>query len=148
MSQQALISLFERDIEQLKKEILAYDEDDTLWATDGDIKNSAGNLALHICGNLQHFVGRMIGNSDYERQRDKEFSDKNVPTAELIALIDTSKKVVTDTITKLSSEDMKQDDPKEYYKRDMNVEHFLMHLYGHLCYHMGQINYHRRLLKG
>ena len=146
MSKQALISLFERDLEQLKEEILAYQSDNKLWTVAGDIKNSGGNLGLHICGNLQHFVGRMIGNSDYVRERDKEFSDKNVPVEALIKLIDTTKKVVIDTLSKLSPEDMKKEDPKEFYKRDMDIEHFLIHLHGHLTYHMGQINYHRRLL--
>ena len=146
MSKQALISLFERDLEQLKKEISAYSEENALWVIDGDIKNSGGNLCLHICGNLQHFVGKMLGNSDYVRQREREFSDKDVPTTTLIALIETTRKVVIDTIDNLSAEDMQKKEPVGFYKRDMSVGQFLIHLLCHLSYHMGQINYHRRLL--
>ena len=146
MSQQALTSLFERELEKLKKEVLAYDEESSLWVISGEIKNSGGNLCLHICGNLQHYIGCAIGNSGYVRQRDREFSDKNVPVTELITLIDTTKKVVNDTIATLSPEDMKKDYPQEFYRGDMDVEHLLIHVYGHLTYHMGQINYHRRLL--
>ena len=119
-----------------------------MWVIAREISNSGGNLCLHICGNLQHYIGQMLGNSGYIRQRDNEFSDKNVPVTELTALIDTTKKVVIDTIAKLSPEDMKKRDPKEFYIRDMDIGHFLIHIYGHLTYHLGQINYHRRLLDG
>ncbi len=140
------MTLFERDLEQLSKEISTYSEEAALWKTDGDIRNSGGNLCLHICGNLQHFVGKMLGNSDYVRQREREFSDKDVPASTLVALIETTKKVVLETIDNLSAEDMKKKDPVEFYKRDMDVEQFLIHLFGHMSYHLGQINYHRRLL--
>ncbi|MDN5215394.1 DinB family protein [Fulvivirgaceae bacterium BMA12] len=146
MSKQALMFLFERDLEQLTKEISAYSEESALWVIDGDIRNSGGNLCLHICGNLQHFVGKMLGNSDYVRQREQEFSDKDVPTTTLVALIETTKKVVLETIDSLSAEDMKKKEPVEFYKKDMDVEQFLIHLFGHMSYHLGQINYHRRLL--
>ena len=76
---ETLSQLFLRDLDKLKTEITSFKDEKKIWEISGDIKNSAGNLCLHLCGNLQHFIGAVLGNSGYVRNRDAEFSRKNVP---------------------------------------------------------------------
>jgi len=148
MIQQTLSELFERDLTKLKEEISLYADESKIWTVKGEIKNSAGNLTLHLLGNLNHFVGAILGNNGYVRNRDAEFSDKNVPCDEIINNIDKTIGVIKSTLSKISDEDLKKDYPVKVLKNKetMKTEFFLIHLVGHLNYHLGQINYHRRLI--
>jgi uncharacterized damage-inducible protein DinB len=138
--------LFTRDLEKLKTEITSYKDETILWETTGEVKNSAGNLCLHICGNLQHFIGAVLGNSGYERKRDLEFSSKNVPVKEMITEIDKTLLIVQKTVNELKEEKLKEIFPMNAFGYEMTTEFLLVHLTTHLNYHLGQINYHRRLL--
>jgi uncharacterized damage-inducible protein DinB len=142
----SLISLFTRDLNKLKAEIEAYQNEEALWKTDKSIANSAGNLCLHLVGNLNTYIGAQLGNSGYIRQRDLEFSLKDIPRSELIEQIEKTIGVVNSILVKLSAEDLEKEYPIEPLGYTMTTEYFLIHLYGHLNYHVGQINYHRRLL--
>ena len=146
MLQQTLIPLFEKDLNKLKDEIVAYSNEANLWKMQDGILNSAGNLCLHLVGNLKHFIGKILGNIPYERQRDKEFADKDIPKEQLLINIDETKEAVTNALSKLSIEDIDKIYPINVFGTEMTTETFLMHLYGHLNYHLGQINYQRRLL--
>jgi uncharacterized damage-inducible protein DinB len=148
MLTQILQQLYRRDLEKLKQEIAAYKSDNAIWRTDKDIPNSGGNLALHLCGNLSHFIGATLGNTGYVRNRNLEFSDKGVPREDLIKKIDETIEAVDKTLGSLSDDQMEKDFPIEVFK-DRSVtstEWMLVHLATHLNYHLGQINYHRRLL--
>jgi hypothetical protein len=146
MLQQTLAELFERDLDKLSKEISSYTNENDLWKTAEGISNSGGNLCLHLIGNLKHFVGKVLGNIPFERNREREFSDKNVPVPELLKAAAETKSAVVDTIRKLEDPVLQKNYPINVFDKDMSVESFLLHLYGHLNYHLGQINYHRRLL--
>ncbi|QIY91708.1 DinB family protein [Chryseobacterium gallinarum] len=146
MITESLRSLYSRDLNKLKVEIEAYQKEEYLWKTDKNISNSAGNLCLHLIGNLNHFIGRELGNTDYVRQRDLEFSLKNIPKAELVEQVQSTITVVDTVLSRLSEEDLKKEYPLEPLGYKMTAEYFLIHLIGHLNYHLGQINYHRRLL--
>ncbi|QEC68939.1 DUF1572 domain-containing protein [Panacibacter ginsenosidivorans] len=146
MLQQTLLPLFERDLNKLKQEIAAYTNETDLWKIQDGILNSAGNLSLHLVGNLKHFVGKVLGNIPYERQRDKEFSDKDVSKEQLLQSIEETKEAVMSTLPKLNDDTIKSIYPINVFGYEMTTESFLIHLYGHLDYHLGQINYHRRLL--
>jgi len=139
-------SLFTRDLNQLKKEIESYQNEEAIWKIDKDILNSAGNLSLHLVGNINHFIGAILGNSGYVRNRELEFSLKNIPKTELILQIENTIEVVHSSLDQLSEEDMNKEYPIEALGYPMTIEYFLIHLFGHLNYHLGQINYHRRLL--
>ena len=78
-----LLDLYIRDLDKLEVELSSYPDEKSIWTTSGSISNSAGNLCLHICGNLQHFIGAVLGKSGYERNREFEFSAKNVPLEKL-----------------------------------------------------------------
>lgn len=146
MITESLQSLYARDLNKLKQEIEFYQNEDSIWKTDKNISNSAGNLCLHLVGNLNHFIGAQLGNSGYIRNRELEFSLKDVPRAELIEKVEETLKVVVSTLDTLSSEDLEKEYPLDALGYKMTTEYFLIHLFGHLSYHLGQINYHRRLL--
>ncbi len=142
----SLIKLYKRELNRLKDEISLYSNNDILWKIDIDIKNSAGNLAIHLIGNLNHFIGATLGNSGYIRQRDKEFNDKDVSKELIVNQIDEVKIILEEVFSSLTKEDLDKKYPLEVFGKPMTIEYFLLHLYGHLNYHLGQINYHRRLL--
>jgi uncharacterized damage-inducible protein DinB len=144
---QILKELYTRDLEKLKAEIEAYRNEANLWAVGGDISNSAGNLCQHLIGNLKHFVGAVLGGSGYERHRDLEFSNKDTSRIELIKGVDETLAAVTAALDKLAPEQLEQDYPIVVFadRGPMTNEYFLVHLATHLNYHLGQINYHRRL---
>jgi len=141
-----LIRLFERDIKRMKVEIDAYSKEENLWKVDQRITNSAGNLCLHLIGNMSYFVGKEIGGFQYVRDRDFEFAGKDVPKSELIAMIEKLEHVVTASLEGLDECMLEKDYPLEVFGSKMTYNFFLIHLFGHFSYHLGQINYHRRLL--
>lgn len=139
--------LFERDLNSLKKELMAYEEESQLWLVQGGITNSGGNLVLHLCGNLKHFIGAVLGNSGYVRERDKEFNDKNVSRADMATSIDETLEIVLKTLDSLDDAALdKIYEVRVFNDKPITTHIFLLHLSGHLMYHLGQINYHRRLL--
>ncbi len=141
-----LVQLFQRDLEKLKTEITSYKDPSKMWHITGEIKNSAGNLCLHICGNLQHFIGTVLGNSGYVRDRDSEFSRKNVPVEEMQKDIDETFAIIKKTLMELDEGKLEEPYPINVFGNEMTTGFFLAHLTTHLNYHLGQINYHRRLL--
>lgn len=143
---ESLKSLYSRDLNKLKAEIESYRNEDAIWKTDQNIANSAGNLCLHLVGNLNNFIGAELGNTGYVRQRDLEFSLKNVPKAELIEKVQATIIMVDTVLSQLSESDLKKEYPQVVFESKMSTDYFLIHLIAHLDYHLGQINYHRRLL--
>lgn len=141
-----LKSLFNRDLARLKTEIAAYRNEALLWHTEKNISNSAGNLCLHLIGNLNTYLGAVLGNTGYVRQRDLEFSLKNVPKSELLEKLDATVVVVNEVLDKLPTAELEQEYPMLVFEKPLSTAQFLAHLTTHLAYHLGQINYHRRLL--
>jgi uncharacterized damage-inducible protein DinB len=142
----SLAIFFQRDLEKLKSEIDEYRNEENIWRINGNITNSAGNLCLHLVGNLNAFIGAQLGNTGYIRQRDLEFSMKNIPKSELISQIDQTKHMVDDVLKQLSEAQLQEDFPIQVFQNKTSTEYMLVHLSTHLAYHLGQVNYHRRLL--
>jgi len=143
---EALFKLFDRDLTKLDEEIRNYPTEELLWVIRGDVKNSGGNLCLHLCGNLQHFIGSVLANTGYKRDRDLEFSARNVPREKLLAEIEQTRQVIRETLGKLAATDLASQYPLQVFGYPMTTTYFIVHLYGHLGYHLGQVNYLRRLL--
>lgn len=143
---QTLKTLFRRDLEKLKQEIELYQSEEKIWYTEKSISNSAGNLCLHLVGNLNTFIGAELGQTGYVRHRDLEFSLKDVPRSELLAKIDGTIAVVEGALNSVTEEQLAADYPQQVFGKPMTTEYFLVHLSSHLMYHLGQVNYHRRLL--
>lgn len=142
----SLSKLYDRDLLKLKSEVEAYKNEADLWLVKAEISNSAGNLCLHLIGNLNHYIGHQLGGTDYQRNRPLEFSDKNVPRAVLIEKIEATRAMLQLILANLSSENLAQNHTEEFYGGKDSNEFFLIHLLSHLNYHLGQINYHRRLI--
>jgi hypothetical protein len=145
MLTESLIPIFERDLVKLETEIAAYETDEQLWTVRGEIKNSGGNLALHLIGNLNHFIGSILGETGYVRNRDAEFDTKRGTRGEIIEMIKNTTPVVSSALGKLTAEALVKDFPVQKHDETRRVDFMLLHLYGHFSYHLGQINYHRRL---
>jgi len=143
---ETLIKLFNRDLNKLKEEINAYKDESNLWIVDKAISNCSGNLCLHLVGNLNHFIGAELGGTGYVRKRDLEFSLKDVPREELLRQVDDVMSIVENILSKLTEEDLEKEYKRLVFEDYMTTGYFLVHLSTHLAYHLGQINYHRRLL--
>ncbi|HVW14621.1 MAG TPA: DUF1572 family protein [Mucilaginibacter sp.] len=147
MTQQEILKkLIIRDLEKLKTEIEAYKSEVNIWIVADGITNSAGNLCLHLVGNLNHFIGTVLGNTGYVRQRDLEFSLKNVPRTELLQKIEETILMIDKVLGRVTDEQLASVFPIAVFASDDTTGYFLTHLATHLDYHLGQINYHRRLL--
>eukprot|EP01133_Synstelium_polycarpum_P002995 gene2995-3443_t len=143
---ESLKSIFERDLKQLKLEIGLYQQESNLWLTEKGISNAAGNLCLHLIGNLSHFIGAQLGHTGYVRNRPLEFSDKDVPRAALLESIDQVIAMIGKTLDGLDDTELEKNYPLVVFEKEMTAGYFLIHLSTHLSYHLGQINYHRRLI--
>lgn len=141
-----LKKIFLRDLTALKNEIAAYDSEESLWEIEKGISNAAGNLCLHIVGNLNTYIGAQLGDSGYIRNRELEFSLKDIPKADLILKIEATIAVVIATLDNMSDTELEQEYPLLVLENKTATGYFLIHLTTHLAYHLGQINYHRRLV--
>ena len=143
---ESLQTILLRDLDKLKAEIEQYPNEASIWVIKGEIKNSAGTLVLHLCGNLQHFIGVGLGKSNYKRDRDNEFAARNISRADLIKEIEKTKTAVAAALTTASPDILETEYPLPVYDYPMTVQYFMIHLAAHFGYHFGQVNYHRRLL--
>jgi uncharacterized damage-inducible protein DinB len=146
MLSEILAELYEHDLNKLKAEIEQYSDEAGIWKVMGEIANPAGVLCLHIAGNLRHFFGAVLGGTDYVRDRDAEFASRGIARNELLAEVDAALADVRATLGRLSDEDFDKTYPLEVFGKPMKTGYFLTHLTTHLNYHLGQINYHRRLV--
>lgn len=146
MLTETLKILFNRDLNKLKSEIGSYKNEANLWVIDKSIANSAGNLCLHLIGNLNTYIGSTLGDSRYIRNRELEFSLKDIPKQELVNMIEATIIMVNETMDKITEEQLNSEYPMLVFQEKTSTEFFLVHLTTHLAYHLGQINYHRRLL--
>jgi uncharacterized damage-inducible protein DinB len=138
-----LAALFRRDLSRLMQQIEAFPDDETLWQTLPGVSNSAGNLALHLEGNLREYIGRQLGHVPYSRKRPLEFSSKGIRKEEISIRLAELRRVIPPIIEGLSSQQMEMEYPEVVLDTAMSTQQFLMHLYGHLNWHLGQIYYLR-----
>ena len=139
--------LFNRDLKRLIHEIEQYKSEADIWIVTGQINNSAGNLCLHLVGNLNTYIGRELGNSGYIRNRELEFSSKDVPRQELIQRVENTIGMINQTLDEFDESILKKEYPILVFDYKTSTEYLLIHLTTHLAYHLGQINYHRRLIE-
>ena len=143
---ETLKSLFTRDLTRVRTEIQLYKKEENLWKVETQLSNSAGNLCLHLVGNLNTYIGKEIGNTGYVRNRDLEFSSKNIPREVLFNKIDDTIQVIKQSLDNLDETSLATEYPVLVFEDKASTEYLLVHLATHLTYHLGQINYHRRLI--
>ena len=142
----AIQTVMLRELRALDREIVAYPDDESVWKTPEGISNSGGNLALHLAGNLRHFVGAVLGGGTYVRDRNAEFSSKDLTRDELRAIVASSISELSDAFDRITDDQLSKEYPLKVAERRLRTGDFLVHLAVHLSYHLGQIDYHRRLV--
>jgi hypothetical protein len=143
-----LSALYERDLTRLIQELRAFPDTAAIWKTAPGVTNAAGTLALHLEGGLRHFIGLRLGQIDYQRDRAREFSARGVERDELIARIEAVKASIPKVIASLTNDQLDAIDPNNGMGKPLTTRQWLIHLYGHLNYHLGQVDYLRRVATG
>jgi uncharacterized damage-inducible protein DinB len=141
-----LIDLYSREIEKLKNEVLAFESDDLIWRTPDTQVISAGNQCLYIAGSLQHYIGNIIGDSGYIRNKEAEMKAKNISRERLLEEIENMRQVVVDTLEQVSKTELQKQFPTNEFEEPVSTEFFLIHLLRKLSYHLGQISLLRQLV--
>ena len=140
--------LLERELDAFTREIEAYPDDESTFATPAGVANSGASLALHVAGNLQHFIGNRVGATSYVRDRDAEFAKRGVTRAELVAELRRAKEAVHAALSDRDATSIPSVFPDKIAGKTMTSEVFMLHLVAHLAYHLGQVDYHRRITTG
>lgn len=135
-----------RELKAVRREVEAYPDEQSVWKEAPGIANTAGTLVLHLCGNLRHFVGAVLGGHPYQRDRDAEFNRRDVPRADLLKELDAAIEAVDDALSRPEDARLSARYPMAIGGRLVTTSQFLVHLVAHLGYHLGQIDYHRRML--
>ena len=143
-----LSALFVRDLERLIQELQAFPDTPSAWQTAPGVTNAAGTLALHLEGNLREYIGRQLGQSAYARQRPIEFSARGVEISELVARLQGVKAMIPGVLQGLSPAQLDTEYPEAIQGKSLTTRQFLIHLLGHLNYHLGQVDYLRRITTG
>ena len=145
---QSVRSIVIRELRALQRELESYEDAEQIWQIPPGISNSAGTLALHLVGNLQAFIGAALGDTGYVRHRAAEFSRRNVPLAELQQEIAGTIQAVDSTLQAFSDQRFNELYPIALGPVKVETGDFLVHLVAHLAFHLGQVDYHRRLVTG
>lgn len=140
-----LAALFDRDLSKVLQQLQAFPDQELLWRCAPGISNSAGNLILHLDGNLREYVGRLLGGLPYQRVRDQEFTSRGVAADAMAARIEEVRQLVPTIIRQLSTEQLSAKFPEDPLGIPMSTQQYLIHLIAHLNYHLGQIDYLRRV---
>jgi len=137
-----------RDLTSVRSQLESYPDEDAIWQTPPGMTNSAGTLALHIAGNLQHFIGAKLGGSGYVRDRQAEFELRGVSRTEMVSELDRASAAVEQALRTLPDHEFETDYPEAFGKLQLTTGQYLVHLTTHLSYHVGQLDYHRRAVTG
>lgn len=143
---QSFKEVYLKNLNSLMTEISLYEREEDIWKIESGILNSAGNLTLHLMGNLNYFIGTYLGDTGYVRDRDREFADKDIPKLQLMSDLNETINMLDITLANLTDQDLLQVYPTDKFGVGKTTGYILTYLLAHFNYHLGQINYHRRLL--
>jgi len=141
-------AIVDRELKTVRRELEAYPDEHLMWQPVSGMPNSGGTLALHLAGNLQHYIGAQLGHTGYVRDRPAEFARRDVPRAELLEELETARSVVGSVLARLTDEDLPKQFPEIVGSVWVDTEEYLVHLLVHLAYHLGQMDAHRRVVTG
>jgi uncharacterized damage-inducible protein DinB len=144
----AIVTILDRDLQTVRREVEAYAEEGELWREVPGISNVGGTLVLHLAGNIQHYFGTMLGGGEYQRNRPAEFARRDVPRAELLQEIAAARGAIEAALRVISDDDLQADFPEIITGCRIRTSEYLIHLATHFAYHLGQLDYHRRVVTG
>lgn len=142
-----IANFYQRDIQKVIDEINLFNDDSNIWKTSGSTKNSSGNLVLHLVGGLNHLIGTTLANTNYVRNRNLEFEQKDIERVQLIEQLKELSFMIDKTINSISEEQLNNSFPIFFDKENATIKYVLIQLLLHINYHLGQINYLRRVLE-
>jgi uncharacterized damage-inducible protein DinB len=145
---EGLQMLLVRELNGFAKEIEMFPDDELMWTVMPGVTNSAANLAWHVCGNLQHFVGAVLGGTGYVRNREAEFGRRTGSRAEIVEEFQKTIAVIERVLPGVSDEALARNFPIRLHDLTLRTDRFLLHLLAHLAHHLGQAGYLRRMLTG
>jgi uncharacterized damage-inducible protein DinB len=148
MTPELVAGILDRDLRTLRREIEGYPDEDQLWEAVPGLPNCGGTLALHLAGNLQHYIGARWGGTGYVRDRDAEFARRDVPRSELVAEIERARAAVATGLARLPAAALAVEYPEVVGRSRVRTDEYLVHLCTHAAYHLGQLDAHRRLVTG
>lgn len=148
MLRSAVQAILCRELRAMRRSVEAYPDDDAPWAERPGLPNAGGTLVLHAAGNLQHFLGAVLGGTGYRRDRDAEFARRGVPRVALLAELDAAIAAVERGLAALPDAALAAPYPEPIAGRTVATGDYLVHLATHLAYHLGQLDYHRRVVTG
>lgn len=140
--------LFARDLARWRQQVEAFPDTASLWRTAGGFTNPAGTLALHVEGNLREYVGRQLGRIPYARNRDLEFRARDVERPEILDRLTSLAEAIPAVVAALTPAQLDADFPEPYDGLTLSARQFLVHLFGHANYHLGQVDALRRVVTG
>ena len=121
-------------------------EDDMWWRPNAQ-SNSAGNLILHLCGNIRQWVIHGVGGAEDLRQRKAEFAEQGpIPKAELLVQLEATLAEVDAVLQRVTAEALAQ--PRQIQGFDQTVLSAIFHVVEHFSYHTGQIIYLTKMRTG
>ena len=144
----AVAGILDRELCALTRAVEAYPDERDLWRLPPGVPNSGGTLALHLAGNLQHYLGAQLGATGYRRDRAAEFVDRDVPRAEILRRIEAARAAVRAAAERVDESALDADFPEVIADARIPTGEYLIHLVSHFAYHLGQLDYHRRLVTG
>jgi hypothetical protein len=143
-----LAALLDRDLRALRRQLEAYPDERQIWGEVPGMPNSAGTLALHLAGNVQHYIGARFGGTGYLRNRDAEFARRDLSRAELVAEVERARVAVKAGCERIDPDVLDQDFPEAIARCRLRTGDYLVHLCAHFAYHLGQLDAHRRVVTG
>jgi uncharacterized damage-inducible protein DinB len=145
---ESLKAIYLREINTLEREVDLYPDDANIWRELPGLPNSAGNLILHLAGNLQHFFGATLGNTGYVRDREAEFSKRNTTRHALKKELEATRPSLEAAFSNLTEDKLEETFPVKVGDSELSTQEAMLHFLSHLAYHLGQIDYHRRAVTG
>ncbi len=144
LAKTALIGELEHLLKELRQLVDPLTEAQ-FWRKPVEPGNSAGHLVLHLTGNLSHFVGAQLGKTGYVREREREFSETQVPPKDVaLSRLDDVVALFRRIVEGLTPEQFAAPHPTE---RLGLVLPGLLHLVTHFALHRGQMSYIVRLVQ-
>lgn len=145
---QAVAAILDRDLRALAREVEAYPDDGAVWLAPDGAPNSAGTLVLHLAGNVQHFLGAHLAGTGFVRDRPREFAARGLSRSDLLREIAAARSVLRSAVDRASERALDADWPEIVGGARVVTGEYLIHLVSHFAYHLGQVDYHRRLVTG
>lgn len=137
-----------RDIASVERELDLYPDEESIWKNLPGLPNSGGNLILHLAGGTQYFFGSALASTGYLRNREAEFSKKDIPRSDLTKELHDARQAVLAGFATMTEEKLEQPFPARITDTDLSARLTILQLVTHLAYHLGQLDYHRRMVTG